>query len=94
MDSLGDMLPWLPAYDRRDALVVWNLIHAIAEAKLGVRRHNDPDEQLRALAASCFTAAIMEPSDGDRVDSLKIDAWLQQNGIKLCEWIGQSAWRP
>lgn len=83
MGSLGDMLPWLPAYDRRDALVVWNLIHAIAEAKLDVRRHNDTDEQLRALAASCFTAAIMEPSDGDRVGSLKIDAWLQQKGIML-----------
>ena len=83
MENLGKMLPWLPAYDRRDALVVWNLIHAIAEATPMLQRRKDTDEQLRALAASCFTAALMKPSDGDTVGSLTIDAWLQQNGIKL-----------
>jgi hypothetical protein len=91
MAHLEKMLPWLPAYDRRDALVVRNLIHAIGRTptRLGRSRNRldarqlDNDDELRALAASCFTAALMKPSDGDTVGALKIDAWLRQKGIEL-----------
>lgn len=71
------------AYDRRDALVVWDLLRHGALGSATQQLEGNNEEQLKALAASCFAAALMEPSDGDSVGSLKVDAWLRQKGIEL-----------
>ena len=84
---LGKMLPWLPAYDRRDALVVRSLLSSLdggGEKRMSVRR--DEDEAICALAASCYTAALMEPSPGDSVGNLDIITWLQAKRITLPLW--------
>jgi hypothetical protein len=94
LDDLGKMLPWLPAYDRRDALVVWALLHMLSDehaeressTKLkrwsSMKMRRDTQSKL-ALAASCYTAALMEPSAGDPVGSLDVCKWLQQKQISL-----------
>ena len=81
--QVAEMLPWLPAHDRRDAMVVRVLLRELMEASAEGASSLDDEEAIRALAVSCFAAAIMEPSYGDRVGSLDIDAWLAQKEIAL-----------
>jgi hypothetical protein len=71
-------LPWLPAYDRRDALVVAALLGQL-----------NPDDALdaverRALAFSAYTAARQSPSPGDcTARSSTLRAWLHEKSIAL-----------
>ena len=89
LDELETMLPWLPAYDRRDALVVWRLLRVLSDKhkrrakSVSLLQELDEKEVKWALAASCFTAALTKPSPGDPVGSLDVKEWLQQKGI---EW--------
>jgi hypothetical protein len=72
-------LPWLGAYDRRDALVVQDLLG---------RSH--PDVKLRAqgvhtLALAAWIAARLRPSPGDATaGALCLREWLHQRDIDLC----------
>lgn len=85
--KLREMLPWLPAYDRRDALVIWRLLDA-AEAP-DEHRHGaladglHRDEAICALAVSCYTVARVMPSPGDTVGSQSLVEWLKQKGLAL-----------
>ena len=79
--SLQRMLPWLPAYDRRDALVVRALLGMVA-SELSQSEQGDT-EGLCALAASCFSAAKLTPSPGDPVGKLDVQSWLAQKAIHL-----------
>ena len=83
-DSMGltAMLPWLPAYDRRDALVVQSLLDEIAfsSSRTTSQPHTQrsDNELLCALAASCYAAARMRPSDGDPADDVDLLSWIKQ----------------
>lgn len=79
--SLQRMLPWLPAYDRRDALVVRTLLDVVA-SELS-QSGQGGTESLCALAASCFSAAKLMPSAGDPVGKLDVQSWLAQKAIHL-----------
>ena len=87
------MLPWLPAFDRRDALVVQSVLDTLLSesgaAGSGPRLNPTASEQLVhetdacALAASCYAAALLQPSSGDPIGTLDACAWLQQKAIAL-----------
>ena len=79
--SLQRMLPWLPSYDRRDALVVRTLLDMVASELSQSQRVGT--ESLCALAASCFSAAKLMPSAGDPVGKLDVQNWLAQKAIHL-----------
>lgn len=79
--SLQRVLPWLPAYDRRDALVVSALLGMVA-SELS-QSEQGGTESLCALAASCFSAAKLKPSAGDPVGKLDVQSWLAQKAIHL-----------
>ena len=69
-------LAWLPAYDRRDSLVVQEVLGRLR-----------PDLKLKAdnicaLAFSSYVAARMQPSEGDATAvALPLCAWLRQRDI-------------
>ena len=44
---LGRMLPWLPAYDRRDALVVWTLLRMLSDSQADQHLDKEKELQLR-----------------------------------------------
>lgn len=69
-------LAWLPAYDRRDVLVVHNLLACLpGGAPLSVNG-------IRALALSAYTAARMRSSAGDNTAvSLSLRAWLKERNV-------------
>ena len=69
------MLPWLPAYDRRDALVVLQLLGTISKAS-DLAAEISLEERTCALAASAYVAARFEPSAGDPVGELSLSEWL------------------
>ena len=72
-------LPWLPAYDRRDALVVVQLLDHIAG-------FNTSDVELGALGWSLFAAAQLHPSVGDAVGIGEgLNDWLPS--IDVCEQV-------
>lgn len=70
-------LAWLPAYDRRDVLVVQSLLACLpGGAPLGV-------DGIRALALSAHTAARMRPSAGDSTATTSsLRAWLAERNIE------------
>ena len=71
-------LPWLAAYDRRDALVVQELL-ARARPDLRPCAH-----AIMALAVSAHTAARLRPSPGDESASrLPLHAWLLERKITI-----------
>ena len=71
-------LPWLAAYDRRDALVVQELL-ARARPDLRPCAH-----EVMALAVSAHTAARLRPSPGDESASrLPLHAWLLERKITI-----------
>lgn len=88
MRSQRSMLAWLPAYDRRDALVVRTLLDMLS-TELTLNGQLSPAAQLAgqeamcALAASCYTAAQLTPSSGDDVGALDVNGWLEQKSITL-----------
>ena len=79
--SLQRMLPWLPSYDRRDALVVRTLLDMVANELS--QSQQGGTESICALAASCFSAAKLMPSAGDPVGKLDVQDWLAQKAIHL-----------
>jgi hypothetical protein len=94
--KLREMLPWLPAYDRRDALVILRLLDAIGVPDNSSQRHSGRhggaseqavgshrDEAICALAVSCYAAARVAPSPGDAVGSLSLSEWLKQKELDL-----------
>ena len=84
VNSLQRTLPWLPAYDRRDALVVRSLLDMVAsELSQPDATERQGEEAICALAASCFVAAKLQPSAGDPVGELHIQSWLAQKAIHL-----------
>lgn len=70
------LLPWLPAFDRRDALVVRYCLDVIG-------RTTAPRDDINALALSCYAAALQRPSPGDAVDGRSLRAWFGDKGIAL-----------
>ena len=94
-DALLADLPWLPCFDRRDVLVVRELIGnthpnvtpsaapsagAAAAAQLSPFEGGDA---LIALAFSAHAAARMQPAAGDDAALLSMDAWLHARSISL-----------
>ena len=78
LESILQQLPWLPAHDRRDTLVVQHL--------LGLLR---PDLKLStqgvySLAFSAYHAARLSPSSGDQVAcSVSCAMWLKEKDIRV-----------
>ena len=71
-------LPWLGAYDRRDCLVVNELIAKVSQDA------QPSSAAVLALALSANIAAQIDPSAGDgEVNKLSLQAWLSERDIDL-----------
>ena len=77
LEALLEDLPWLPCFDRRDILVIRELIASSSPEGAPSASH------LRALAFSAHAAARMKPAPGDGSARLSIDAWLRGRNIDL-----------
>jgi hypothetical protein len=76
--SLLTELPWLPAHDRRDALVVHRLLAEYHPDKRPSAR------AVHALAISLHTAARLCPAPGDAsAVTLPLHEWLDERGMRL-----------
>ena len=73
-NRLSKGLPWLPAYDRRDAIAVRQTLDQLAG------RVTSP-EDLWALAFSAYASASLLPSPGDAVEGRSLRAWLQEKNM-------------
>ena len=74
-------LPWLPAHDRRDVLIVQKILRELLRGKDDIGLEG---ETVRALAFSAYTAARLLPSDGDRSASdHTLSEWLDEVDISL-----------
>mmetsp|Transcript_38088 Transcript_38088/g.99917 ORF Transcript_38088/g.99917 Transcript_38088/m.99917 type:complete len:599 (+) Transcript_38088:61-1857(+) len=84
-------LPWLPAHDRRDVMVIQQLL-----GQLDAKACKLPGPALHALALSIYVAASFAPALGDGAPrSMSISAWLRERDIVLEEdGQVQSAKRP
>ena len=70
-------LAWLPCYDRRDVLVIRELVGKISpESTPSVNA-------VRALAFTAHAAARMRPAAGDAAAQLSLDEWLRERNISL-----------
>jgi hypothetical protein len=71
-------IPWLPAHDRRDVMVVQELLARLSpEMRLG-------STAVQALAISAYAAAALAPCAGDgTVRQRTIGAWLAERDIFL-----------
>ena len=77
LEALLSNIPWLPCYDKRDVLVIRELIGTNCDAA-------PTANSFRALAFSAHSAARMSPSAGDDSASrLSLDAWLSQRNLSL-----------
>ena len=80
-------LPWLPSYDRRDALVVHELLNRSRAVSADERSPGDvaaSRDVVRALAFSAHAAARMQPSPGDAsACTTTLRGWLLERGIRL-----------
>lgn len=87
VESLQLGLPWLPAYDRRDALAVRHALDALAG------REEDA-AAMSALAFSVFAAAHLLPSPGDSVSGCggSLRRWLAEKAIAVPGKGGVSTW--
>ena len=84
LTELTENLPWLPCYDRRDVLVIHELIGSRPDSAA------PSDNDITALAFSAFVAARMQPSPGDEdAARLSLDAWLAQRNISLSTLSGR-----
>ena len=71
-------LPWLPAHDRRDALIVQTLLRQLLPAT----DQRLEGETVRALAFSAYTAARIQPSEGDASAAhASLAEWLEQEDL-------------
>jgi hypothetical protein len=70
-------LPWLPAYDRRDALAVRSALDHLAPELAA------DDDATKALAFSAYTASCLHPSPGDLVHGRSLREWLHEKRIHL-----------
>ena len=71
-------LPWLPAFDHRDALVVLDLL-SLSRPDLALTK-----EAVSAVAFSAHTAACLQISPGDKsARELSMVAWLGEHDISL-----------
>lgn len=73
-------LPWLPAYDRRDALTVKAILDRLQTAPMA-SAHATLDD--RALALSAYVSAMLRPSAGDAVGGRNLRAWLSEKRVPL-----------
>ena len=73
--SLAHNLPWLPGYDRRDALTVVELINFFDS--------NRSNKSLDALAVSTLVNARLRPSPGDDPAGKSVRSWLAGADIHL-----------
>ena len=93
--TLRLLLPWLPAYDRRDCLIVRKALDVVV--RLCHKRTIDTGEQhvaLNALALSCFVSAAQRPSDGDQIAGRTLQEWLAEKGFLLTAAVDMSARSP
>jgi len=73
VDAISNALPWLPAYDRRDVLVIKAAMDNVAsELHASHELHHNND----AVALSLYYSAIFRPSNGDAVGGRSLRAWL------------------
>jgi len=64
VDAISNALPWLPAYDRRDVLVIKAAMDNVASELHAIHElHHNND----AVALSLYYSAIFRPSNGDAV---------------------------
>lgn len=73
--SLFDNLPWLPGFDRRDAITVAQLLDFFDDRTTNV--------SLDALALSMFTNARLRHSPGDDPSASSVRSWLDAAGISM-----------
>ena len=87
-------LPWLPCYDRRDALVVKKVLDGLKFPPDGIRRTGSfshltrkpthapgatrSDEEYLALGFSAYVAALVADSGGDKVEGRTPREWLSK----------------
>ena len=71
---LRNALPWLPAYDRRDSLVVLEALDALTD------RRSDK-AYVQGVAFSAYFAAQKSPSPGDAVGGKSLCEWLQEKSL-------------
>ena len=72
---LRNGLPWLPAFDRRDALAVRQTLDKMLGR--GTALH-----EMRALAFSAYTSATLVPSPGDAIEGRSLRAWLAEKNME------------
>ena len=86
---LASGLPWLPCYDRRDALVVKKVLDGLKFPSDGIRRTGSrktlapeaarsSDEEYLALGFSAYVAALVANSGGDKVEGRTPRQWLHK----------------
>jgi len=80
VNALSHNLPWLPAFDRRDVLVIKAAMEKVAmRASRRARRSSVAvSDNMDAIALSIYYAAIFSPSPGDAVDGRSLRKWLNE----------------
>eukprot|EP00966_Prymnesium_polylepis_P077121 1786311-Prymnesium_polylepis.1 len=76
-------LPWLPAYDRRDVLIVKHVLDRVAHKLHGVHTADNMD----AVAFSVFMSAIMKPGGGDQVGAnTSLESWFAEVKVPVAQY--------
>ena len=80
LSEMKPRLPWLPGYDRRDALSVAMLLEYFEPDSASADKKT---ASLDALVLSSFWNCRCRPSPGDNPAALSLREWLLQAGMKL-----------
>lgn len=86
-------LAWLPAYDRRDVMLVKEIFDELAaqQAADGLIKFNEKAAGRFAVALSVYTCAILINSPGDAPEGKALRGWLEEVGIMLDQGVGDEA---